>query len=274
MNKKRALVLGSGGLGRGAYGAAALATFCRAVGPHYFQGMYGSSAGAQAIPFGVANQPDTIEHTWLELCPGTKLINPFNTLRGRKVLDLAYLREIYRDHRSWLDIEAVFNSGIEIVFALTDYETGQPTYFRPDRSNIFDAMSASSAMPFVHGPVALGGRRYIDGSLTDPLPIEKALEDGYKEVVAVWYHPVESFRRRGHKLYWNTVHSFLPSQFKNSANLYIEKDAMLKSHPQVLVIRPSENLPIKWILDTNAERLKKTWQLGVKDTLKFLEGRT
>lgn len=218
--------------------------------------------------------PDTIEHTWLKLCPGAKLINPFNLVRrGRHVLDLAYMEEIYNDHRSWLDTEAVFNSGIKIVFALTDYVTGKPIYFHPDKNNIFQAMTASSAMPFVHGPVEIDGKKYIDGGLSDPLSVERALVEGYEEVVAVWYHPQGSYSRKKFKAYWNTVYSFLPAQFKNSLSLYEEKDAMLKSHPQIKVIRPEKDLPVKWILDTHGRRWQAAWQLGVEDATNFLDRR-
>lgn len=185
---KRALVVGGGGLA-GAYGAGVVATLCRKLGHDYFDTVIASSVGVFAATFFAANQPSTIENTWRHLVDGRKLVNLFNPLFGREILDLEYLAEIFQNEKSALNVRRVFSSGVRIIYVLTQYPTGVVEHRIPTFDDIFDLMRASSALPLVHRPVLIDGRRYTDGGLSDSLPIGKALEENYDEIVAVYNKP-------------------------------------------------------------------------------------
>ncbi len=269
---KKALVVGTGGL-RGAYSAGAVATLCRELGPDYFDAVYASSVGVFASTFFISNQPDTIENTWRNLVHGRKLVNLLNALRGKPVLDLDYLVKIFQSDESLLNLDDVFRNPTRLVYAVTDYGSGKAVYKCPTRDNIWNLMKASCALPFFHGPVIVDGLTYIDGGLTDPLPIDKARADGYDNIIAVWNKPRSFYVEPRMRVAANTLAlmSSAPIRdlLKDFKNKMLAADSQLDSD-RLRVIRPSQNLPLNSLLDTNKDRLNTVISMGVSDAQDFL----
>ena len=65
----------------------------------------------------------------------------------------------------------------------TDLNSGQPILFQ--RGDTGEAVRASSAVPAVFRPVAIGGHEYVDGGLVAPVPVRFARQMGAELVIAV-----------------------------------------------------------------------------------------
>jgi predicted acylesterase/phospholipase RssA len=66
----------------------------------------------------------------------------------------------------------------------------------PDRDSWRRAMRATATIPWLAGPaVELEGRRFIDGSVSDPMPVLRALRDGATHVLALIPRTVAELRR-------------------------------------------------------------------------------
>jgi NTE family protein len=65
----------------------------------------------------------------------------------------------------------------------TDLQSGEMVLFRRGDTGI--AVRASSAVPGVFQPVEIGGRDYVDGGLTSPVPAQSARSMGADFVIAV-----------------------------------------------------------------------------------------
>lgn len=65
----------------------------------------------------------------------------------------------------------------------TDLDTGKRVLFQ--RGNTGQAVRASSSVPGVFEPVVIGKRRFVDGGLSSPVPVEAAREMGANVVIAV-----------------------------------------------------------------------------------------
>ncbi|NRR28839.1 patatin-like phospholipase family protein [Oxalobacteraceae bacterium] len=65
----------------------------------------------------------------------------------------------------------------------SDLKNGQPILFQ--RGNTGMAVRASSAVPGVFQPVAIGGRTYVDGGLVAPVPVRFARDMGADFIIAV-----------------------------------------------------------------------------------------
>jgi len=65
----------------------------------------------------------------------------------------------------------------------TDLQSGELVLFR--RGNTGMAVRASSAVPGMFQPVEIGGRDYVDGGLTSPVPAQSARSMGADFVIAV-----------------------------------------------------------------------------------------
>lgn len=72
---------------------------------------------------------------------------------------------------------------LPLAIVATDLASGESVVFR--RGNAGMAVRASSAVPGVFQPVAIGGREFVDGGVTSPVPVRAARELGADFVIAV-----------------------------------------------------------------------------------------
>ncbi len=78
---------------------------------------------------------------------------------------------------------------LKVPFAAvaTDLQAAKTVTFT--RGSVAQAVHASAAIPGVFVPVTLGGRTYVDGGVTDPIPADVARQMGADVVVAVAIPP-------------------------------------------------------------------------------------
>lgn len=271
--KRTALIIGSGGL-KGAYSAGVASALDIA-----FDGYYGSSVGVFATTFHLTRQRKTIENTFKNHIDGTKLVNPTHALKrnGTSILNLEYLIDTFQNEISRLDVDAIFDErGFQkrpLTYIVTNMRTGEPEYLRPEKNTIFSLMIASSAAPLIHPPVRINGNVYLDGAISDSLPVRKAFEDGYEKVIAVSTRYNDDEKRSTR--FFLFLASFLyPKNLARTMRARKRKFSELKryveSNPCIHVIKPSMPLPLKSMLDTSRERLVETFEIGKKDAQEFL----
>lgn len=272
--KKRALVIGSGGL-FGIYDAGAVFTLCRELGHDYFDAIYGCSAGAYTAAHVPLNQPDSGENVWRNYADGEKLINFFNPLRGRNVLDLEYLTNVFQTGETLLHVENVSRISTSLQFVLTDQRTGKPVYMQPTEKTIFPLMCGSSAMPIAHSPVVIDGVTYVDGALSDPVPFQKARSDGYEDIIVVYNGPKGFSAGDTYDMFSGILALFLPHEIghllKTRAQRLQEIGNQLENENDLKIIRPRIRLPLRSILDSNKKRLNASFDMGVEDAREFLK---
>lgn len=100
---------------------------------------------------------------------------------------------------SWIDYDAVLASSSELIVAaleeseplvdIATYAWRKATYFRAsecDRNSLRALLLASAAIPFAFPSRELGGRRYADAGLVDPLPAAELFRSGHRRIVSVF----------------------------------------------------------------------------------------
>ena len=89
------------------------------------------------------------------------------------------------------DCAAYEANPMEFHLSVTDCETGRPVYRRLDRADetTFRWMRASASMPLVSRPVEIDGRHYLDGGLSDGIPLAYFESIGYERNVVVTTRP-------------------------------------------------------------------------------------
>lgn len=240
MNKRRALVL-KGGTMQGAFIVGALQTIHENIKPGYFEAIFSTSVGVFEQAFFASGQTFFMENTWREYVHGRQLINFFNLFKGKPILNLDYLEELFKSEKSKLDIEAMRRSPYELKTFVLECETGEVVVKDLKRGDVFQTMKATCAVPYLYNrKVVIDGRRYLDGwvATNDNFHrvMKKALED-YDEVVAIVNN----------------------TRFDN----------VLRDIPD-FIIRPS-GMPLKSKIDTNRGRLIATIEQGKKDALSFVK---
>jgi len=80
---------------------------------------------------------------------------------------------------------------MEFHAVATDVATGKPAYRRLDRADgaTFEWIRASASMPMVSRPVEIEGRRYLDGGISDAVPLAYFEGLGYGRNVVVTTRP-------------------------------------------------------------------------------------
>ena len=258
---KTALVLGPGAL-CGAYGAG----MANVLGRHiHFDKIYGCSVGVFVATFLATKQFNVMLDVWRNHVHGRLLINFINPFKGRNVLDLEYLNDLFKKYEFLLDLGSVSSQNGRLVHVLTHYLTGQPEYVCPTSYNIFESMTASSAVPYVHPAVKINNNYFHDGALSDPYPLKRAIDDGSDMVIVVsnfslGYNPMSILK------------------FSRLASLAIKKDregmefveASINSSSKVILLRPSLQI-LKSPIDTDRTRINQTIDMGIRDAKIFLK---
>ena len=79
---------------------------------------------------------------------------------------------------------------------VTNIETGQPEYLRVrDIRKDIDKIRASASLPLVARNVKIDGKLYLDGGISDAIPLEKSILDGNRKNIVVMTKEVGFVRK-------------------------------------------------------------------------------
>jgi predicted patatin/cPLA2 family phospholipase len=183
--RKTALIV-EGGAMRGAWAAGVLA-FLYEKGRRQYDFVYAASSGACSAAYFVAGMYEPSLRIWREhTC---RVVRKSNLLRRKPIIDLAYLVDhIFRQHVP-LSVEALQKAPTRFLIVLTDCHTGEPVYFHACDDRVFDALRATATMPLAtRGFDYVDGQPFADGGVSDPIPIQRALQDGATDITVVLTH--------------------------------------------------------------------------------------
>jgi len=144
----------------------------------------------------------------------------------------------------------------------------------PSKENIFFYMLAATAVHGVHRPVCGNSVCYRDGGIADPLPIELALLGNFDEIFVVYNKPRGFYTGKGFDLFEPLLNKLLFPPNTKSGDLkrrLARVEKTLDNNASLKIIRPTGQIPLGRILDTNKARINKTVDLGIKDAELFLE---
>lgn len=177
------LILEGGGM-RGAFTAGVL-DFWMSKGL-YFQNVYGVSAGAcQACNY-LCRQPGRGLRVWVDYIHDPRFCSMQSLLKTGDLFGAELNYDLVPRKLDPLDNAAFVKSGAKFIAVMTDVETGRPVY-APIRDMFDDiaAIQASASLPLISNMVEYRGRRYLDGGVSDSIPIRKAIADGCEKNVLV-----------------------------------------------------------------------------------------
>lgn len=155
---------------------------------------------------------------------------------------------------------------------ITDVETGAPVYYpMKDYRKDIAAIQASSSMPLVSRMVEIDGRKYLDGGISDCIPIMKSLKDGNLKNVVIMTKE-EGYRRKPfsmlglskikYRKYPHLIHDLAIRHTRYNRTLdFLEKE---HARGNVFVIRPKYPSKVGR-LEKNRERLEELYKQGYED---------
>ncbi|WP_236022720.1 patatin-like phospholipase family protein [Bifidobacterium phasiani] len=183
----RTAIIDVGGGYRAIFGAGVLDR-CLADGIT-FDGCYGVSAGSANITSFLANQPGRNHRFYTEYAFRKEYASTENFLKDHNFVHLDYVYGTLSDHDGEypLDYDTFLANPAEFTVVACDARDGSTKYFtRADLGyESIDPIKASSSVPVANEPYIIDGVPYYDGGIADPVPIQKAIDDGYDRVVVV-----------------------------------------------------------------------------------------
>lgn len=263
-----ALVIEGGGM-RGAY-AGGMVSALESLGLRdAFDDVYGTSAGAfSAVAFAVGkgSEAGTIYHQHLA---SRDFINYRRALLGRgPLISLDYLIDHVLERIKPLDYELLAGSDIPVRTVATRLDTGAAEELS-DLACADDwraALRATACVPFLCGPaVSLRGARWIDGSVAEPIAIERALEREATHVLVLLSRaPTEKSPKGGENPLMNVVARGLDPVVAEALRLRAQKHATameLLTGKGLLALRPTSDCGVSG-LTTNVPRLRRAAETG------------
>ncbi|MFO0675954.1 MAG: patatin family protein [Polyangiaceae bacterium] len=192
-NARSALIV-EGGAMRGIFSAGVLDVFLESRFMPFDLAM-GASAGASNLLSYLAGQHGRNRRCYTQFMARAEFFDPWRFVRGGHWMDLDWLwDEITREDP--LDLDAVIDNPVELRVTLTSAETGYPVYLRPEKDEILAALKGSCALPiFYRGSVAVRNERFVDGAVSDPLPVWEAYRRGARRIMVVRSRPFDFVKR-------------------------------------------------------------------------------
>lgn len=177
------------------------------------------------------------------------------------------------------DYETLKNNPMEFYMAVTDIKNGKPVYPKLTDGNRKELqwMRASASMPLVSKPVKIDDGEYLDGGMSDSIPLQFMECVGYKRNVVILTQP-RSYVKTPNKLMWLMrillrKYPKLLDAMANRHNMYNDETRYVfeqEKQGNVLVLCPEEPLGISRT-EKNIAELQRVYDMGRKLALDRLE---
>jgi predicted patatin/cPLA2 family phospholipase len=242
-----------------------------------FPYVIGVSAGANAGSDYIVGQRERNYKVFVEFAADRRYAGCTNLLRERSWFGMRFLFETLPDELVPFDYEALGRTARTLVVGVTDCATGRPRYFcqrdYDARWFVHTVHRASSSLPVLSPPVEIEGRRYLDGGVSDPIPIERSIVDGNPRNVVVLTRN-EGYRKATHRLGLGSRLAFSSypgirrAMLERSAkyNACLDRLASLEQTGEVFVFRPTRPLVVGR-MERDAAKLDALYRQGYAETL-------
>jgi predicted patatin/cPLA2 family phospholipase len=254
-----------------------------------FDSVVGTSAGAIVGAFFIARQAGFGCAVYYDRTVNRRFIRHGRLLRGKTLMDVdSLVRETYIDYRP-LDFRRVIEDPLRLHCLATELPGAQPRVFCDfhEVEDVQNALLASSRVPWVAGPpVEIAGRRFVDGTLIEPLPLNTALELGATHILCLQTRTARARPRRGLgstavERYLRSLDPALAASYRAVAVHRVETyrriehaTAAAAGPPYVAGIRPSPSSRSIHHLDRSRDRLFAGAAAGVEAAYAAMTGTT
>lgn len=181
-------------------------------------------------------------------------------------------------HYDIFDLGSFRKNPLKLYVVMTDADTGRAVYKETKEGSGLDMLyfKASASMPLASRPVEILGRRYLDGGLSDSIPLRFMQRSGYEKNVVVLTQP-QGYIKRPEKImplssvllhrYPAIVEDMAKRPYVYNKQLrYVHK---CESEGSAFVIQPPAPLGIGHV-EHDPENLQRVYDTGYETALKQL----
>ena len=190
------------------------------------------------------------------------------------------------DELDVFDKETFDSNPMEYYAVCTDVETGEAVYKRLMKCSpeTYEYIRASASMPMVSNIVEVGGRKLLDGGVTDSIPLRFFQQQGYERNLVILTQPAD-YQKQHNRLMpilrlWLHRYPKMIEALDKRHEMYNRQLEYVREEERkgnTYVIRPPEKLVIGHISHDENE-MQGVYQMGrrvgegrLKDIVEFLE---
>ena len=266
-------IIDVGGGFRDIYGAGVL-DVCMEQGIQ-FDSCIGISAGSANLASYLSHQPGRSYTFYMEYVFRKEYASLENWLKTRNYVDLDYIYDTLSnsDGENPVDYEAMEKNPAEFLVGACNALTGEPVYFDKSylRKDHYDIFKASCALPVFCKPYMIGEMPCLDGGISDPIPVDRALADGCDKVVLILTRPVSQPREaKKDRVIADLLSRSYPKAGECMRMRYrtyndgVAHAQTLQAQGKVLIIAPDDICGLS-TLTKDREKLQRMYDKGVRD---------
>jgi len=269
------LVLEGGGM-RGIYTAGVLQYFAEQQ--LYFSYTIGMSAGACMGISYLSRQLGrnrVVNANWVG---DPRYLSWRNYLKRGELFGMDFIFDEIPNKLVPFDYETFHRSPEQFVIGTTDCDTGETIYYRKSDEgfDISKVLRASSSLPFIAPIVEYGGRRLLDGGISDPIPLRQAEKDGNRRNVVVLTRNAD-YRKSRNKFGWFVKRAYrkfpefvgIMLSRHHIYNTTLDYIAEREREGDAFVIRPSQPMKVGR-MERSPSRLDELYMQGYEDAKRLM----
>ena len=265
---KTGLVIEGGGV-RGIYAAGVLDAFMEAG--LTFDGVIGVSAGAIHGCSFVSEQKGRSLRYYKKYSSDPRFMSFRNWLKTGNLVDTDFCYHELPDKLDLFDHDAFEKNETKFYVTCSNVETGKAEYIHlTDMRKEIDYLRASASLPYFSEIVEINGKKYLDGGVSDSIPIDAFRKLGYGRNVVVLTRD-KSYRKKPEmKKLSSAVYRKYPKfisalhERHTSYNRTLKRIMELEKQGEIFVIRPVKPLEVGR-MEKDPKKVEETYLAGYKD---------
>lgn len=243
-----------------------------------FSSVYGVSAGACHMCSFLSKQRGRARDISIDYLDSKKYCSVESFLTTGDLFNVNTAYRLIPDYLNPYDHAAFEKYAGRAYAVVTNIVTGRPEYLRlRDMREDIVAVRASASLPMVSRNVKIGDKLYLDGGMSDAVPIRKSILDGNKKNVVILTKE-EGYVRKpsSHLEIIKLRYIKYPKVYELMKNRHTEYNDMLaflekqQENGQAFVIRPKKKSDVGRI-EKDAEKLKALYEEGYRDAAENFE---
>ena len=172
------------------------------------------------------------------------------------------------------DQEKFKQSKIDFYVVMTNVESGKPEYVLiKDVFKQMEYLRATSALPFASKIIEINGKKYLDGGISDSIPIDYCEDLGYDKIILVLTRPKNTHKEDKLNFLYKLVYRKYPNLVERLINMGKDYEVVLKkiedleNKNKIFVIRPPKVLKIGR-LEKNENKIQNVYDIGLNTGIK------
>jgi predicted patatin/cPLA2 family phospholipase len=274
------LVLQGGGM-RGVYSAGATAPLIQYRFSDTFDHVIGSSAGAIAGAYFMGADAEAM-YSYTDDLTNKNFVN---LLRREKKVDIDYLVDHVLMHNRPINIKRLLAARSKLHIVMTDAKNGKKVVLSDHHrfAEIYEEFRATAALPLLYDKAVLVDNRwYVDGGVSDLLPVDVAVKLGCTDIVVVMTQKLQNYRfdKRHERLIKHLVKQLARNQPESIRKKLPTDEKILQlnlhrlSHPtkktRFYVLEPTNEEALISLGTISKPKIETLARLGVTDMDAFL----